>query len=186
MSTRSAVAVVVGDSWRGRYVHSDGYPSHLLPTLLALIERDGKEAVLKKITEDRYGWSSLNPAQPSIEGVEVAADASYSTYAYGTPEYTAWNLGPGGGYGDGRFANEPGYGIAYTEVNGQSSPDQWVTPDENWGTEWVYVVGPMSIQVLEQVADGTVLRGSVPFGTVVDQSLLDSLDPSHAPDEAEV
>lgn len=179
MSTRSAVAVTVGDSWRGRYVHSDGYPSHLLVTLLALIKRDGREAVVKRLTEDRYGWSSLNSDQPDITSVEIADDASYSTYEFGTPEYEKWHLTKGG-YSDGRFANEPGYGIAYTEVRDQSNPEMWVTPESDWGTEWVYVIGPRSIQVLEQTGSGAVARGSVAFDAEVTDTMLRNLQDPYA------
>lgn len=172
MSTRSAVAVPYGNSWRGRYVHSDGYPSHLLVALLTLIQRDGKATVLRKITEDRYGWSNLDPRQPSIEGVEIAPDADYRTYPYGSAEYEAWDL-TRGMRSDGRFVNEPGYGIAYTTVQNQSAEDEWVTPENDWGTEWAYVVGMDSIAVLEnQYSAGWLVRGHVPFDTPLDDPLI--------------
>lgn len=136
MSTRSAVAVPAGDSWRGRYVHSDGYPTYMLPTLITLIRRDGREKVLQKITEDRYGWSVLDPE---------------TTHGSGKDNY----LGERGEW-------EPGYGLAYTTAQSQSAPEEWVTPDDSWGAEWVYVVGQHSIQVLEGREDW-VIAGSVDF-----------------------
>ncbi len=153
MSTRSAVGVPQGDSWHGRYVHSDGYPSGVGVEILALVERDGLDAVVRKVTEDRYGWSSLDNTQPEISGVKIKKNATYGTYQYGTPEYVAWNLSTGS-YGDGRFANEPGYGIAYTTLSGQSSPEEWITPeDDDYGTEWAYVLSSKGVAVLENVGE---------------------------------
>lgn len=149
MSTRSSVGFQTGDTWKGRYVHSDGYPTYLGHVLQLLVQRDGVEAVTKRITEDRYGWSNLNPDQPDTSSVVIDPAATYGTYAFGTPEYEAWNLTKGS-YSDGRFAGEAGYGVAYTEVGGQSDPDGWVTPEEDWGTEWAYLLTPKGIVVLAQ------------------------------------
>lgn len=152
MSTRSVCAVPTATGFRGRYVHSDGYPSHMVPTYLALVARDGLPAVLKKITEDRYGWSQLNPNQPDISGIEIAErkPGGYaSRFPYDSPEYMADIFALM--YSDGRFANEPGYGIAYTTVADQSSPDEWVeTGKDSWGTEWAYVLTDEGIAVYER------------------------------------
>lgn len=151
MSTRSVVAYPVGDGWRGRYVHSDGYPAGVGATLVRLVKRDGLETVLRKITQDRYGWATLNDDQPNITGVRVSPSATFGTYAYGTPQRLVYQLRPGGIYGDGRFANEPGYGLAYTTVQGQSDPHDWITRDSHdQGTEWAYVLSPLGIVVLER------------------------------------
>lgn len=62
MGTRSIVAIKTGDngSWKGRYVHWDGYPDGVGAAVVAVIERDGVEKAVKVLTEEHYGWSSLN------------------------------------------------------------------------------------------------------------------------------
>lgn len=143
MSTRSVVAAADGDAWtRGRYVHSDGYPDGVGRTLWTLVARDGVEAVLRVITEEHYGWSNLHASQPDIKGVRVSPKATFGTYEYGSPQQVALVLRKGGMYGDGRFGNVPGYGIAYTTHQGQSNADKWVEFNgDNWGTEWAYALG---------------------------------------------
>lgn len=154
MSTRSVCAIPDGDGFRGRYVHSDGYPSAKVPEYLALVERDGLPSVIKKITEERYGWSTINPNQPDITGVAPPAEYPGWIASTGTEAraYYAYLLAPGNMYGDGRFANEPGYGIAYTTVENQSAEDQWITHDgDDWGTEWAYVLSDRGLAVYERL-----------------------------------
>lgn len=147
MSTRSVVAVPDGEKWKGRYVHSDGYPSHLLTTLHQLVNRDGVETVIKVITEDRYGWSSLNADELPLMDVAPDGDAPYGSAAQKAAMYA-----PGGMYADGRFASVSGYGTAYTTVDNQSSPDEWVLSDgEDWGTEWAYVLHPEHVTVMRRL-----------------------------------
>lgn len=170
MSTRSVIAVQEGDGWKGRYVHSDGYPTAKVPELLALVERDGLDTVVRRITKDRYGWSSLNPEQPDITGVAPYEGRLFGegAPAYGSAEYVATMLAPGNMYGDGRFANEPGYGMAYTTVSGQSDPDEWITHDgDNWGTEWAYVLNDIGFSVMKGSwkDEGWELVGFVRWGS---------------------
>lgn len=129
MGTRSVVAVPLkSGGWKGRYVHWDGYPEGVGRALAQIVQRDGYETAVKTLTQDHYGWSSLDPNA----GAE---------------------LDPG--YTDGRFAAVEAYGVAYTTEQGQSSPDEWITPEgDDWGTEWAYVLHPDSIRVLERVGSG--------------------------------
>jgi hypothetical protein len=152
MGTRSVIAIPEGDGWKGRYCHWDGYPSHQAAILQALVARDGLQTVQQTLTADYYGWSLLQNDQPDIAGVEPrkrevghAADAASIAY----------DFGPEGSYGDGRFANVPGYGVAYTTLQGQSSSDDWITHDgDNWGTEWAYVLSEGGLLVVKQSYDG--------------------------------
>lgn len=124
MGTRSFVAEPHGDTWRGRYCHWDGYPTGKGPTLFAMVRRDGVETVRQRLLHDRYGWSSLHADQK---------DEPLSL-----------------GYQDGRFACEPGYGIAYTTERGQSDPDEWISPESgDWGTEWGYILGDAALFVFK-------------------------------------
>ena len=143
MGTRSVVAFQEGDGWRGRYVHFDGYPSARVPDLLTIVARDGVEAAIKTITETWAGWSSLDAYQPDITGVTPDANA-----AWDSPEMQASRFAPGGGYDDGRFANVPGYGIAYVAESGQIDPDHWIdhTDTDIW-LEWAYVLNDRRLSV---------------------------------------
>jgi hypothetical protein len=77
MSTRSLV--VGAESTVARYVHSDGYPEHMVPALKLMIKRDGIKVILAN------NWSSIgaNP-QPNLNNRDLfiksdyyAADAEY-------------------------------------------------------------------------------------------------------------
>jgi hypothetical protein len=70
-------------------------------------------------------------------------------FGYGSPEYEAFNLGPQGSYGDGRFVNVPGYGVAYTTEKGQSDADDWMTPEDTRDSEWAYVVADNGLWVFK-------------------------------------
>lgn len=120
MSTRSAVGTLANGEFKGRYVHFDGYPDGVGAALRKIIDREGVARALRVITEENYGWSSLDGSEnPTLER----------------------------GYHDGRFKAIPGYGIAYTEVDGQSDPSQWIENVGEWGTEYIYIIMP----------DGTVV-----------------------------
>lgn len=169
MGTRSFIAEPYGESWRGRYVHWDGYPTSKGPMLQALIARDGREAVLETILHRYYGWSSLHPTQPDITGVEPDVNAPYGSPAYEASRFTS----------DGRFANVPGYGIAYTTEQGQSSEDQWITPEglasgEDWDTEWGYVVFPREIVVMS-CYDHWERKEIVPIDEPVDWDKIEAI-----------
>src|ERR1039458_5387844 len=151
MSTRSIVAIPESDSWRGRYIHSDGSPSGNGSVLHAMVRRDGVETVRKVLTEQWCGWSCIDQDQPDITGVAPFTgkhgDPGYPDY--GTAEYVATIMSKGGMYGDGRFANVPGWGIAYTVESGQIAEDDWYTPSNTQDTEWVYVLSDSEMLVLK-------------------------------------
>ena len=60
MGTRSIIAVPTDDSWKGRYVHWDGYPANMGKELTAIIQRDGYETAVKVLTQDHKSWSGIN------------------------------------------------------------------------------------------------------------------------------
>lgn len=121
MGTRAVVAVPVGESWRGRYVHWSGSPEHLGTALASILDRDGLATAAHTLTEAHYGWSQIT-GEPDPEMPES--------------------------YRDGRFVVVPGYGIAYTEANGVTA-ESWLGPGdvaEVWA-EYVYVLRPEGAQV---------------------------------------
>lgn len=98
MSTNSAIAVRNENGQvKGRSVHWDG--SDVGDAVRRIIARDGVEKAVRTLIFDHYGWSSVD----------------------GEDEQTLGKF-----YDDGRFVAVPGYGIAYTTKEGQSSPDRWV------------------------------------------------------------
>lgn len=125
MGTRSVVARPTEDGgWKGRYIHWDGYPEGVGESLRLIIERDGLEAAARVLMDEHYGWSTVTGATE----VEL-------------PEYMD----------DGRFVAVPGYGVAYTTEQGQSSPDDWFTDKtigDSW-CEWAYVLRDDLIAVYE-------------------------------------
>jgi hypothetical protein len=153
MSTRSVIGTVAGDTWRGRYCHSDGYPSHQLTEILALVRRDGVDKVLKTITEDYYGWSFLTHTAAASDELPPSQQ-------------------------DGRFVKVEGYGTAYTTVRNQSAPDDWITADgDTGGAVYAYVLTRKDVIVYEREYDPDVwaLRGRVSYAVEVGEALFDSL-----------
>lgn len=125
MGTRSLVGIPDAEhGWKARYVHWDGYPSGVGEALRVIVNRDGYTAAVKTLTEENYGWSSINGREEQEMGA---------------------------GYNDGRFVAVPGYGIAYTTEGDppQSSEDEWQFGDDAEGTwcEWAYVLGESEIGV---------------------------------------
>lgn len=135
MSTRSAVGTIDPSTgaWRGRYVHSDGYPSARVPVLRdTLNRRDGDLAgMLHVLTEEFYGWSFLTGT----------TDDPYAQYGSMLGERGVW---------------VSGFGTAYTTAQGQSAPDDWITgevgveTDDPW-IEWVYLFTSTDVRVAELV-----------------------------------
>lgn len=88
----------------------------LAPALRSILNRDGYARAVEVLTVENYGWS------------EVTGDLA--------PELRPVH--------DDRFRAVPGYGIAYTEADGQATPDDWVTPDTwpDFLVERVYLLTP--------------------------------------------
>lgn len=120
MGTRSVVAIPDGDAWRGRYVHWDGYPTHMAQTLTDMVRRDGLSKVILTLTESFHGWSSLSATQVN-ETDEPDFDSDI-------------------------FVSVEGYGTAYADAN----PDDWHTPHPEAWTEWAYVLCPAGLLVVKQ------------------------------------
>ena len=120
MSTRSVVAIPQGDGWKGRYVHSDGYPEHMLPTLMDLVNRKGVDRVIDVLINWNPGWSFIG---------------SYDNMTNYLGEDRA------------HFVSD--YGLAYSRQ--EQSMDDWYTHDNGDALfiEFVYILGPKSITVLE-------------------------------------
>lgn len=125
-----------------RYLHW-GNPVDLGPDLARLIARDGLPTVLRTLTVDHYGWSYLEPDTAPVVDVDDPTVDPRLTCA--------------------RFATVPGYGIAYTTVEDQISPDEWTTGtlDLNTGlgtmdnTGYLYVFTDDGRLIVAQSADHT-------------------------------
>lgn len=114
MSTRSAVGTIDAEGYfRGRYVHSDGYPTGRGPVLTKILARfdGGLAQMIKCITEDHFGWSYL--------------DADYASNSLG----------------EDRADLVSSVGLAYK--NHTEQPDEWIKgklgePFEGGWIEWGY------------------------------------------------
>lgn len=116
MSTNGAVGVRLPDgSWRARYVHWDG--DSVGDDVRAFIARDGRDKVVQVLTEEHFGWSSLDSRPGKADG---------TLRPYDDPA---------------RFVAVKGYGVAY--VNHTEQPDEWITPDDgdDW-IEYVHIIEP--------------------------------------------
>ncbi len=165
MGTPSHIAVPVGDGWRARSVHWDGYPSGVGRHLWAIVQREGVEKARQVLTEDYYSWSIINQAQPDISKVKLtAAEKKLSHWdlqkKYGNDRnhpkvrLAEWN-------DSGQFANVPGYGIAHThepitllgEKNYvQSEETHWFGPAGNyeaWDYAWTYLLADDGLWVFK-------------------------------------
>lgn len=119
MGTRSCVAIPEGDGFRGKYVHWDGYPTHMGKTLYALVDQHGLAEVQRVLVHESAGFSCVDPRKTELDRFEQ----------------------------DGRFLLIPGFGVAYNPDSEQGDVEDWITPfaeDESerddWGTEWAYVL----------------------------------------------
>jgi hypothetical protein len=141
MSTRAIVAVPHGDSWRGRYTHSDGYPTWLGRHVWAIVQRDGVDKAQKVFTEDYVAWSEVGADRPDLTGVHVPANYD-EAYAFGhdSLEWKAYNLRG--------QVNVPGYGIAVVRENIDSEA-WWRTPETTSDSEWVYLLADDALWVFK-------------------------------------
>lgn len=118
MSTRSIIAKQDGDSWRGRYAHWDGYPSHQGKSIWDIVQRDGWEKAVKTLVDDNFYWSVLRPWQENDPAEE-----------------DRWNV-------------VTGYGIAGNELQGDSdewyTPENYT---DSW-CEYVYVISEGGLMVI--------------------------------------
>jgi hypothetical protein len=125
MSTRSCVAIPQGDGWKGRYVHSDGYPEHMVPTLLDLIARKGVDRVRDVLINWNPGWSFVG----SYEGI--------TNYL-----------------GEDRAHFVSDYGLAYSKKEQPMDSWITSEDNDALFIEFVYILGPKSLIVMESYDTG--------------------------------
>lgn len=79
MATRSIVAKRTTDGITGVSVHFDGHPASRLPTLRALIRRDGAAKVADTILRTPHGWLLLDENQTGdpLDDDDVIVAAGY-------------------------------------------------------------------------------------------------------------
>lgn len=142
MSTRWAIARQKGDTWEGRYVHSDGYPSHALRQLF-LIRSEGfdgdVDAMLRYYLDDHCGWSWVGPDTKTPAGfVEISNWPSYENQA----------------------AYEAFFRQNHCYCHGDRHEDLW----DDWrrgndtdtaDLEWAYVLNDIGVSVFKPNVEGT-------------------------------
>ena len=82
MATRSVVGRTIGneDIWIGKYVHWDGYPSHMVPTLIEIVLRHNLNDVVSRLVFESKGWSFISAEKPNW----LTEDDDYMV-GYGVP-----------------------------------------------------------------------------------------------------
>lgn len=143
MSTRSCIAKPEGDGWKGRYHHSDGYPSGLGRFLFEAHNGffgGDTDAMVKYLVDDEpVGWSfimdtdlSKGPAWTEYEDYPLvpADQASYP----GQKDYSA--LAP------------QSYTARGEEFTGDGS---WIRSTDGYDImiEWIYVLTPGGLMVID-------------------------------------
>lgn len=103
VSTMSTHAIIASDITNrlGRYLHSDGYPSHTGAQLVCIIQRDGVQKAVETLCVEHYGWSFIDTSFTEAKFNERRAIGFY----------------------DNRFGFLPGYGIFYTENDDVTAND---------------------------------------------------------------
>lgn len=90
MGTRSVVARhITNGEFDGRYVHWDGYPSHMLRALYEFIRRDGYETTCRVLIDEHTGWSVLDPFQSEDDethGDHIVTEQYWGKYYNDTPD----------------------------------------------------------------------------------------------------
>ena len=89
MSTRCVVAMPSDEGWSGRYVHMDGYPSHMLTTLLRIVQRDGRELAVNTLVYGApHGWSYIDLEQ---DANMLGPDRAVHVPGYGLKYIESWD-----------------------------------------------------------------------------------------------
>src|SRR5262245_9375701 len=147
MSTRAVIAEPRGDEWRGRYHHSDGYPSGLGRELWGKIAHYGPERVRKFLIHEHTGWSFILDA----DWLQTPGFVNYDRrYAHVDGEFKRLDFRPQC-YCHGERA-EKGW---------------WITRRGNdGGTEWVYIIGKlaMTVETRDWQAKRWVTVAHLPYG----------------------
>ena len=123
MSTRSAIARIQGDGWKGVYHHWDGYPTSLGETLFKRAQQIPVTDMLRfLIDEHPAGWSTINSCD--------------------------WEAAPG--FKEEGFTSE---GPECYCHGGRSEETASVTHEDDMGMEWAYVFDEQAktMAVLERV-----------------------------------
>lgn len=123
MSTRSLVGVLDDDgrTYRARYCHSDGYPSHQLPALgEALHEHHDSDLARLAAALLEHDWSFIAASEAAAEAADSGARSPYR------PDHVQPTPGVGYHYTDHQDP-EPGTGTLDEQ-------------DAGGGIEWLYLV----------------------------------------------
>ena len=150
MGTRSIVAYGSPHSWAGRYVHWDGYPTHMANALWTIAQRDGVNSAATMLTETHTSWSSINPW--------MSANDVRETTASRLPNFVL------------------GYGV---HSSSSEDTLIWSDDKDKHGTEWLYVLGetwdydPTNADASVALLETLHIARIVPSGTVVPLGTFD-------------
>lgn len=155
MSTRSLIGVLDADgrTYRARYCHSDGYPTHQLPALgEALHEHHDGDLTRLAATILQHDWSFIAASEAAAEAADATTRSEYR------PDHVQPTAGVGYHYTDHQDP-EPGTGTLDENADGMIA--------------WLYLTAADEIRVFH-AADGRWEH----FGdfTVIDLKSLDQAE----------
>lgn len=138
MSTHGAVGTLVGDKFEGRYVHSDGYPTHTGLAVAQIIARDGLDKALDELVKAPRDWYLLVPGLPELTDEIRARLPEFRTGPHTDDPARYWSYLK---EGDGHLSEVgvPGYGLAEA-----TRSEHWVqltaeaNNDHEWDVRWAY------------------------------------------------
>lgn len=169
MSTRSIVAKPDGDAWKGRYVHSDGYPSGVGACLFTAYHEafggDLAAMTAKLVDSEHVGWSALCghdlTLPPEWREYDAMPRTSYTNPAgetYDVVDYAA--MGP------------RSYTARGETPQSDDPTGDWSTPDTP--EEWFYVLSPGGLVV----GEGATAVDLIPWSTPIPDALarLDKIE----------
>jgi hypothetical protein len=146
MSTRSIIAISNGDGWKGRYCHSDGYPSWNGRVLWNAIAKhpDGPEKAIAVLEE------FLSDNGPGAFGISFISDDSFLADMC----LASWEDRPGGA------GNPDGNVRVYKGRPGEDGPGWWYDNTKSDREEYLYVASLGGLMVFETHRDGDKLLGT--------------------------
>jgi hypothetical protein len=136
MSTRACIAKPDGDGWRGRYHHSDGYPTGLGVALMehynGYFQGDLDAMTTYLIDNEKVGWSFIHGTDLSL-GPQWQEYDEYPKTPEGWTDYSA--IGPQSYTARGETSDKP--------------TGDWITHEDvdDVFIEWSYILTPRGIIV---------------------------------------
>jgi hypothetical protein len=139
MSTRSVIAIPEGDSWKGRYHHSDGYPSGVGRELFKLVNERGLKWTRKTLMA--HMWSTILSADWSLEPEWPTEDRNFGLVRCHRCHRPRWN---------GCKCAEPTFPARCYCHGGRQEKPYWIKRDpvcKQGDLDWAYILGAQALVI---------------------------------------